>query len=81
MKTEQVVLLYLAQYLNVRRESVVKSLPCMFDLFSDKLTERMWKLSSLNVGRNRTDSGLPSEEFVTENCCLQVLLSATGALK
>ena len=36
---------------------VVESWPYLFDLVSEKFTERMWKLSSWNVGRKRTDSG------------------------
>ena len=66
----------------MRRGGVVEILPNLFDLFSEKLTERMWKLSSWNVGRKRTDFFyLPSKEFVTENSCLQVWLSATCALR
>ena len=46
---------------NVRRVGVVKILPSVFDLFSEKLTERMWKLSSWNVGRKRTEFGFTKQ--------------------
>ena len=39
---------------NVRRD-VVEILPYLFDLLREKLTERMSKLSSWNVGLKRTD--------------------------
>ena len=82
MKTEQEVLLYIwHNSWNMRRGGVIKILPYLFDLLSEKITERMWKLSAeMLVGRALT-LDLPSKEFVTENSCLQVWLSATCALR
>ena len=45
----------------MRRGGVVKILPYLFDLFNEKLTERMWKLSSWNVRRKRADYELTKQ--------------------
>ena len=45
----------------MRRGDAVEILPYLFDLLSEKLTERMWKLSSWNVGRKRTEFGFTKQ--------------------
>ena len=63
---------------NVRRGGVVEILPYLFDLLSKKkkkkLTERMWKLSSWNFGRKRTDFG-----FTKQRVCNREQLFASLA--
>ena len=60
---------------NVGRGSIVKILPYLFDIFSEKLAKKMWKLSSWNVGRKRTDF-----RFTRQRVCTRELLFASLAL-
>ena len=58
----------------MRRGGIVEILPYLFDLLSEKITERMWKLSAeMLVGRGLT-LDLPSKEFV---CTAQTDLGLT----
>ena len=58
----------------MRRGGVVKILRYLFDLFSEKLTKTVWKLSSWKVGRKRKDFG-----FTKQRVCNKEQLVASLA--
>ena len=56
------------------RGVAVHILPYLFDLSGEKFAERIWKLSSWNVGRKRTDFG-----FTKQRVCNREQLFASLA--